>query len=271
MDSVNAWLALYGIRILGAVVILVLGVWFSKLLTKLLRKILKNRNVDPTLVGFCGNVVYSALLVFVGIAALNQIGFQTTSLIAVLGAAGLAVGLALQSSLSNFAAGVMMIMFKPFKAGDFIEGGGTAGVVEQILIFSTQLKTGDNKTVIVPNGSLLGSNIVNYSTKGTRRLDLVIGVGYSDDIRKVKEVLLGIIAAEDRFLEDPAPVVAVLELADNSVNLAFRPWVNSSDYWPTYFDTLETIKLRFDEEGISIPYPQRDVHMIPAPTDKSAA
>ncbi|WP_235606753.1 mechanosensitive ion channel family protein [Syntrophotalea acetylenivorans] len=270
MDSVNAWLTVYGIRILGAVVILVLGIWFSKLLTKLLRKVLKKRSVDPTLIGFTGNVVYSALLVFVIIAALNQVGFQTTSLIAVIGAAGLAVGLALQSSLSNFAAGVMMIIFKPFKAGDFIEGGGTAGVVEQVLIFSTQLKTGDNKTVIVPNGALLGGNIVNYSTKGTRRLDLVIGVGYDDDIRKVKEVLLDIISKDERFLKDPAPVVAVLELADSSVNFAFRPWVNGSDYWPTYFDTLETIKLRFDEEGISIPYPQSDVHMIPAPADKPA-
>ncbi len=271
MDTVTAWLTVYGIRILGAVVILVLGIWLSKLLTKLLRKVLSSRNVDPTLIGFTSNLAYSALLVFVIIAALNQVGFQTTSLIAVIGAAGLAVGLALQSSLSNFAAGVMMTIFKPFKAGDFIEGGGTAGIVEQILIFSTQLRTGDNKTVIIPNGSLLGGNITNYSTKDTRRLDLVIGVGYDDDIRKVKEVLLDIIAAEDRFLKDPAPVVAVLELADSSVNFAFRPWVKGSDYWPTYFDTLETIKLRFDEAGISIPYPQSDVHMIPVPADKPAA
>lgn len=268
MDTVNTWLAIYGMKILGAIVILVVGIWLSKFLKKLLCKVLNKREVDPTLVGFTGNVVYSALVVFVVIAALNQIGFQTTSLIAVIGAAGLAVGLALQSSLSNFAAGVMMILFKPFKAGDFIEGGGTAGVVEQIMIFSTQLKTGDNKTVIVPNGALLGGNITNYSTKGTRRLDLVIGVGYDDDIKKVKEVLLDIIAKEERFLKDPAPVVAVLELADSSVNFAFRPWVNGSDYWPTHFDTLETIKLRFDEEGISIPYPQQEVHMIPA--DKPA-
>ena len=270
MDSVNAWLTLYGFRFLGAVIILVLGIWLSKLLTKLLRKILNKRSIDPTLVSFTGNLAYSALLVFVIIAALNQIGFQTTSLIAVIGAAGLAVGLALQGSLSNFAAGVMMIIFKPFKAGDFIEGGGTSGVVEQILIFSTQLKTADNKTVIVPNGSLLGGNIVNYSTKGTRRMDLVIGVGYDDDIRKVKEVLLDIIAKDERFLTDPAPVVAVLELADSSVNFAFRPWVNGADYWPTYFDTMETIKLRLDEEGITIPYPQRDVHMIPQ-ADQPAA
>ena len=270
MDSVNAWLTIYGIRILGAVVILILGIWLSKLLTKLLRKVLNQRNVDPTLVGFTGNLAYSALLVFVIIATLNQVGFQTTSLIAVIGAAGLAVGLALQGSLSNFAAGVMMVIFKPFKAGDFIEGGGTAGVVEQILIFSTQLKTPDNKTVIVPNGSLLGGNITNYSTKGTRRMDLVIGVGYDDDIRKVKQVLLDIIAKEERFLKDPAPVVAVLELADSSVNFAFRPWVNGADYWAAYFDTLETITLRLDEEGITIPYPQRDVHMMPQ-ADKPAA
>jgi len=271
MDTVNSWLTVYGIRILGAIVILALGIWLSKLLTKLLSKILGRHKVDPTLISFTGNLVYSALLIFVIIAALNQVGVQTTSLIAVIGAAGLAVGLALQGSLANFAAGVMMIIFKPFKAGDFIEGGGTAGVVEQILIFNTQLKTPDNKTVIVPNGNLLSSNIINYSTKTTRRLDLVIGVGYDDDIRKVKEVLLDIIASEDRFLKDPAPVVVVLELANSSINFAFRPWVNGSDYWPTYFDTLETIKLRFDAEGISIPYPQQDVHIIPVAADQPAA
>lgn len=270
MVTVNTWLTLYGIRILGALVILVLGLWFSKLLTKLLCKVMGRRNIDSTLIGFSANLVYAALVVFVLIAALNQVGFQTTSLIAVLGAAGLAVGLALQGSLSNFAAGVMMILFKPFKAGDFIEGGGTAGTVEEMKIFNTQLKTPDNKTVIVPNSNLLGGNITNYSTKGTRRMDLVIGVSYNDDIRKVKQVLHDIIASEERFLKDPAPVVALLEMADSSLNFACRPWINSSDYWATYFDTLETIKLRFDQEGISIPFPQRDVHFIP-PADQPAA
>ncbi len=270
LSTINAWLTLYGLRLLGAILILVIGVWLSKLLTGLLRKVLNARQVDPTLVGFCANLAYGALVVFVVIATLNQIGFQTTSMIAVIGAAGLAVGFALQGSLANFAAGVLMVLFKPFKAGDFIEGAGTAGTVEEIKIFSTQMKTPDNKTVIIPNGALLGGNIVNYSTKGTRRMDLVIGVSYGDDIRKVKQVLLDIIGAEERFLKDPAPVVALLEMADSSLNFAFRPWVNGSDYWPTYFDTLETIKTRFDQEGISIPFPQHDVHLIQA-ADKPAA
>lgn len=270
LSPISAWLALYGFRILGAIIILVLGIWASKLITKLLRNVMGRRNIDPTLIGFTATLVYAALVVFVLIAALNQVGFQTTALIAVIGAAGLAVGLALQGSLSNFAAGVMMILFKPFKDGDFIEGGGTAGTVEEIKIFNTQLMTPDNKTVIVPNSSLLGGNITNYSTKKTRRMDLLIGVSYSDDIRKVKQVLLDIIDDEERFLKDPAPVVALAEMADSSLNFAFRPWVNGSDYWPTYFDTLETIKLRFDQEGISIPFPQHDVHLIQQ-ADKPAA
>jgi small conductance mechanosensitive channel len=194
-------------------------------------------------------------------AAISQLGIQTTSFIAVLGAAGFAVGLALQGSLGNFAAGVMMIIFRPFKAGDFIEAAGIAGVVEDIGIFTTTLRTGDNKTIIVPNGQVTSGIIVNYSTKETRRVDLTVGVSYDDDIDKVREVIKGIIAADERIHSEPEPVIVVSALADSSVNFAVRVWVDAGNYWPVNFHLQETIKKRFDEEGISIPYPQQDVHI----------
>jgi small conductance mechanosensitive channel len=217
--------------------------------------------VDDTLISFVGNLTYIALLVFVIIAAINQLGIQTTSFIAVIGAAGLAIGLALQGSLANFAAGVLMIIFRPFKVGDFVEAAGVAGVVEAVQIFTTQLKTPDNKTIIIPNASVTGGSITNFSAKDTRRVDMVIGVGYGDDLKKVREILEDILAKDDRILKDPEPTIGVLELADNSVNFAVRPWVKTGDYWGVYFDVTETVKRRFDEEGISIPYPQRDVHL----------
>ena len=213
-------------------------------------------------------MLYAALLAFVIIAALGQLGIQTTSFIAILGAAGLAVGLALQGSLANFAAGVLMIIFRPFKQGDFIEGAGVSGVIEEVHIFNTVMRTGDNKTIIIPNGSLMNGNIINYSTKPTRRLDLVIGIGYDDDIKKAKQVLEDLMASEERILKDPAPTIGLLELADSSVNFAVRPWVNSADYWGVHFNLLERIKLRFDDEGISIPYPQRDIHLHNSPADQ---
>jgi len=218
-------------------------------------------DVDETLISFVGNLTYIALLIFVIIAALNQLGVQTTSFIAIIGAAGLAIGLALQGSLANFAAGVLMIIFHPFKVGDYIEAAGVAGVVEEIQIFTTQLKTPDNKTIIIPNASVTGGSITNYSAKDTRRVDLVIGVGYGDDLKRVREVLEEVLAKDDRILDDPAPTIGVLELGDNSVNFAVRPWVKAEDYWGVYFDSTETVKRRFDEEGISIPFPQRDVHL----------
>jgi len=218
-------------------------------------------DVDETLISFVGNLTYIVLLIFVIIAALNQLGVQTTSFIAIIGAAGLAIGLALQGSLANFAAGVLMIIFHPFKVGDYIEAAGVAGVVEEIQIFTTQLKTPDNKTIIIPNASVTGGSITNYSAKDTRRVDLVIGVGYGDDLKRVREVLEEVLAKDDRILDDPAPTIGVLELGDNSVNFAVRPWVKAEDYWGVYFDSTETVKRRFDEEGISIPFPQRDVHL----------
>ncbi|ABA89708.1 mechanosensitive ion channel family protein [Syntrophotalea carbinolica DSM 2380] len=265
MNQIKPWLTVYGLNLLGAVLILAIGLWLSKLISKLVRRLMKARALDPTLIAFCGNLIYASLVTFVIIAALSKLGVQTASLIAVLGAAGLAVGLSLQSSLSNFAAGIMMIVLRPFKAGDFIEGGGIAGTVELIHIFSTRLKTPDNRTVIVPNAKLLGDNIINYTERGTRRMDLVIGVSYEDDIRQVKQTLLDIIAEDKRFLTDPAPVVALHEFADSSLNFVMRPWISVKNYWPTYFDTMEKIKLRFDEAGICIPFPQRDVHLVPAP------
>ena len=254
-------LAVYGLKIVAALVIFIVGRWVARALKRLAVRMMKKANVEETLISFVGNLTYIVLLVFVIIAALNQLGIQTTSFIAIIGAAGLAIGLALQGSLANFAAGVLMIIFRPFKVGDFIEAGGIAGVVEKIEIFTTQLRTPDNKTIIIPNASVTGGSITNYSAKDTRRVDMVIGVGYGDDLKKVREVMEDVLAKDDRVLADPAPTIGVLELGDNSVNFAVRPWVKTEDYWGAYFDLTETIKRRFDEEGISIPFPQRDVHL----------
>lgn len=261
IPNLQAFAALYGLKIIAALVIFVVGRWVARALRNVAKKMMVKGDVDETLISFVGNLTYITLLAFVIIAALNQLGIQTTSFIAVIGAAGLAIGLALQGSLANFAAGVLMIIFRPFTAGDYIEGAGVAGVVEEIQIFATQLKTPDNKTIIVPNAKMMGDNITNYSAKDTRRVDMVIGVGYGDDLKKVREILEDILAKDDRILEDPAPTIGVLELGDNSVNFAVRPWVKTEDYWGAYFDVTETVKRRFDEEGISIPYPQRDVHL----------
>jgi small conductance mechanosensitive channel len=254
-------LAFYGLQIVAAIVIFIVGRWIAKALKNVVKRMMAKGNVDEILISFVGNLTYIALLAFVIIAALNQLGIQTTSFIAIIGAAGLAIGLALQGSLANFAAGVLMIIFRPFQVGEYIEGAGVAGSVEKVQIFTTQLKTPDNKTIIIPNAKIMGDNITNYSAKDTRRVDMVIGVGYGDDLKKVREILEDILAKDDRILEDPAPTIGVLELGDNSVNFAVRPWVKRDDYWGTYFDVTETVKRRFDEEGISIPYPQRDVHL----------
>jgi small conductance mechanosensitive channel len=261
ISSLQTFAAFYGLKIIAAIVIFVVGRWVARALRNAIKKMMAKGDVDETLISFVGNLTYITLLAFVIIAALNQLGVQTTAFIAVIGAAGLAIGLALQGSLANFAAGVLMIIFRPFKAGDYIEGAGVAGTVEEVQIFATQLKTPDNKTIIVPNAKMMGDNITNYSAKDTRRVDMVIGVGYGDDLKKVREILEDILAKDDRILEDPAPTIGVLELGDNSVNFAVRPWVKKEDYWGAYFDVTETVKRRFDEEGISIPYPQRDVHL----------
>jgi small conductance mechanosensitive channel len=261
IQQVYQLLTVYGLKVLAALAIFVIGRWVAKGVRKLIEKMMVKSEVDTTLVSFAANLAYFALLAFIVLAALGQLGIQTTSFIAVLGAAGLAIGLALQGSLSNFAAGFLLILFRPFKVGDLIEGAGVFGVVEAIQIFTTQLKTVDNKTVIVPNAKLTDDNIINWTVKGTRRVDLVMGIGYEDDIDKARALMADIIAADDRILKDPAPQIAVSELADSSVNFVVRPWVKVEDYWGVYFDLTEKIKKSFDANGVSIPFPQRDVHV----------
>jgi small conductance mechanosensitive channel len=250
-----------GLRIIIALAIFVVGKWVATRIRGVVGKAMKKKEVEPTLINFVTNFVYIGLMVFVILAALGKLGVQTASFVAVIGAAGLAVGLALQGSLANFAAGVLLIIFRPIKVGDYVEVGGKSGSVEKIEIFTTNLTTPDNKAVIVPNAQVLGNPITNYSAKPTRRVDCVFGIGYDDDILKAKKILEEIIKSDDRILDDPAPTIAVLELGDSSVNFAVRPWVKTADYWGVFFDLQEKIKLRFDEEGITIPFPQRDVHM----------
>ena len=250
-----------GINLITAIVIFFVGKWIVNLVVKGMLKAMQKGDMDVTLRRFVGNLVRMLLMLFVVIAAIHQLGIQTASLIALLGAAGLAVGLALQGSLSNFAAGVLIVLFRPYKVGDWIEGGGVSGAVEEVQILTTVLKTGDNKRVIIPNSQIMGTTITNYSANETRRVDLVVGVSYSDDLDKVRKELEGLVAADDRILDDPAVTIAVSELADSSVNFVLRPWVKTADYWGVYFGLTEAIKKRFDEVGISIPFPQQDVHI----------
>lgn len=261
LDKIYALLTFYGLKVIAAIVILIVGRWVAKAIEKLVLRVMTGRHMDPTVTNFTGNLTYIAVLAFVVLAALGQLGVQTTSFIAVLGAAGLAIGLALQGSLSNFAAGFLLIIFHPFKVGDVIEGAGVVGVVEKIQIFTTQLLTPDNKTIIIPNSKLTNDNIVNWSAKGTRRVDLEVGIGYGDDIDKARDILTAIVAEDNRILKDPEPTIAVSALGDSSVNFVVRPWVMAADFWGVYFELTEKIKKRFDAEGISIPYPQRDVHV----------
>jgi small conductance mechanosensitive channel len=261
LGKIYQLLTIYGLKVLAALAIFIVGRWVAKGVRKVVDRLMTRSNVDPTLVSFTGNLAYIGLLAFIVIAALGQLGIQTTSFIAILGAAGLAIGLALQGSLSNFAAGFLLIIFRPFKVGDLIEGAGVFGVVEVIQIFTTQLKTADNKTVIVPNAKLTDDNIVNWTAKGTRRVDMVFGIGYGDDIDKARSLMADIVAADDRILKNPEPQIAVSELADSSVNFVVRPWVKVNDYWGVYFDLTEKIKKAFDTNGVSIPFPQRDVHV----------
>jgi small conductance mechanosensitive channel len=252
----------WGIKVLAALAIFVIGRWVAMGIRNGLKRMMEKGRADPIIIGFVCSIAYIALLAFVVIAALGQLGIQTTSFIAILGAAGLAVGLALQGSLANFAAGFLMIIFRPFKVGDFIEGAGVAGVVMEIQVFTTTLKTGDNKTIIIPNAKISGDNIINYSAQETRRVDMTVGVAYDADLSEVRDVLNDIISKDERILSDPPSQVAVAELADSSVNFIVRVWTKSGDYWGVKFDTTETIKNRFDAAGIGIPFPQRDIHIV---------
>jgi small conductance mechanosensitive channel len=255
------------INVVTAIAIFYLGRMVVGLMMRGLKKMMQTQNVDVTLQTFVANLVRMVLLIFVIIAAVSALGIQTTSFIAILGAAGLAIGLALQGSLSNFASGVLIVMFRPYKVGDFVEAAGISGVVEEVQILTTVLKTGDNKKVIVPNGQIMDSVITNYSANDQRRVDMIIGVSYSDDIDKVRSALKQLVEADDRILNDPACTIAVSALADSSVNFVLRPWVKTADYWAVTFDLTEAIKKRFDKEGISIPFPQRDVHLYKATAD----
>lgn len=244
-----------------AILILVLGRLLVAVVVRIAKAVMRRANVDPMLVHFIASILTGLLVLVVVIAAIDQIGVDTTSFVALIGAAGLAVGLALQKSLSNFSSGVMLILFKPFKVGDYVEAAGTAGLVIEIRIFNTTMNTPDNKLVIVPNGAIYENTIVNYSALDTRRIDLVFGVSYGDDLKLAKEILQQVLAADDRVMSDPEPIVRVAALADNSVNFDVRPWVKRNDYWTVRADIIEKVKLTFDANGITIPFPQRDVHV----------
>lgn len=251
----------YAPKLAGALIILVVGWVVARTARGLTGKLMGRAHVDPTLIKFICNLVYMLMMAFVLLMAIGKLGVETASFIAVLGAATFAIGFALQGSLSNFAAGVMIMIFRPFKVGDWVEAGGAAGSIEEVGIFATVFKTGDNKKVIVSNSSVMGGNIVNYSAKETRRVDMVFGIGYGDDIQKAKDVLKRVVDADERVLKDPAVTIAVSGLGDSSVNLICRPWVKTSDFWAVFWHTHEQVKLAFDREGISIPFPQRDVHL----------
>ena len=251
----------WGLRIAAALAILVIGNWLAKKIASLFVRMMERNNVDVTLSKFLKNIVYYALLTAVVIAAAQKLGINTASFLAVVGAAGLAVGLALKDSLANFSSGVMLILFRPFKVGDVVTVAGETGAVEEITIFNTVMNTADNQRKIIPNSLITSGTITNITANDTRRIDMVFGIGYDDDIKAAEQVFTDMVKAEPRVLSDPAPTVAVAELADSSVNFVVRPWVKTVDYWDVKFELTEKIKIALDEAGISIPFPQQDVHM----------
>ena len=250
----------WGLKVVYAVAIFIVGRLLAKIVAGFLVKLLSHKVTDEALLSFVKTVAYSILIVVVIIAALDQLGVDTTSLVAVVGAAGLAVGLALKDSMQNVASGIMLIMMRPFKAGDYVEAAGTAGKVEKIGLFTSVLCTPDNREVTVPNSAITGGSITNFSARDTRRIDMVFGIHYDDDMQKARELILEVLNNDERVLKDPEPVIAVAELADSSVNFYVRPWVSTADYWPIRFDLTERIKKSFDDNGITIPFPQQDVH-----------
>ncbi|MDT8302185.1 MAG: mechanosensitive ion channel [Sedimentisphaerales bacterium] len=261
LQTVYEYLAQYGFKVIGALLIFLIGRLVAKILSRWIEKALLKSRIDKTLAKFIKNLSNIVLLVFVVIAALAPLGVETAQFAVVLGAAGLAIGLALQGSLSNFASGFLMIIFRPFKVGDFIEAAGTKGTVKEIQLFNTIMNTPDNIRAIIPNSKITDDKILNYTTTGTRRVDLVIGISYEDDLKKAQTIIEDVLAQDGRVLPDPKSKVAVFELADSSVNFVVRPWVNSADYWDVYFEMTAKIKLALDENDITIPFPQRDVHI----------
>lgn len=252
----------HGTKFLTAVVIFIIGKWIAKRIVSIIDKAFDKADVEPTLANFLENIIFGILMAFIVIAALSQMGIETTSLAAVIAAAGLAVGLALQGSLSNFAAGVLIILFKPFKSGDYVEIAGVGGTIEEITIFTTQLATPDNREIIIPNNNITTGTIVNYSAKKKRRIDLLVGVSYDADLKKARKIFEKVVASDDRILKNPEPTIAVMELGASSVDFVVRPWVKSKDYWDVRFDLTEKVKVELDKAGIGIPFPQRDVHLF---------
>jgi small conductance mechanosensitive channel len=259
--SLGEHIVLYGPKLLIAILVLIIGKWIIRMMMRVLERSFSKSKMDATLHSFLIDIISAGLNLILFITFLSMLGIQMSSFVAIIGAAGLAVGLSLQGSLSNFAGGVLIILLKPFKVGDFIEAQGFLGTVSGIQIFNTILKTPDNKTIIIPNGSLSNGNIVNYTTEKKRRVDVVVGISYDDDFRKAKDIIKQLIADDERIMKDPEPFVAVSELGESSVNIVTRVWTDIADFWPVKFDLTENIKLQFDEEDITIPYPQRDVHM----------
>ncbi|WP_028588650.1 mechanosensitive ion channel family protein [Desulfocurvus vexinensis] len=256
------WIAAYGAQLVLAVLIILIGLWVGRRVRSLARAALAHRKVDPLLVEFLGNLVYWAIAVAVLLAAISRIGVDTTSFLAVVGSLGLAIGLAMKDNLSNVSSGVMLILLRPFTLGDYIEVAGVQGTVKSISLTATVLATADNQRILVPNAKVTGEIIRNATANDTRRIDLIVSIGYGDDMARAKAVVAEVLAREPRVLTDPAPQIAVAELADSSVNLVVRPWVRTADYWGTRFDLTEAIKAALDEAGISIPFPQREVHVI---------
>lgn len=262
VDALWSWVSAYALNIIGALLIFIVGKWLARRISNLLSKLLEKNNFDLALVSFLTHLTYYALVVLVVVAAAGRLGINTASFLTVIGAAGLAVGLALKDSLSNFAAGVMIVLFRPFTIGDVVSTAGITAKVEKITIFNTHFCSPDNQLIIVPNNKIIADIITNINVKDTRRVDLTVGISYSDDMAETKEILARLAKEDSRILADPAPFIAVAELADSSVNLVFRPWVKTADYWDVRFDLTEKIKNRLDEAGISIPFPQRDVHLF---------
>jgi len=261
-DQLVMFFTTYGLNVIGAVIILIIGRIGAGIGRAIIRKMLNRAQTDPAVVSFVGSMTYILILTFAVIAALAKFGVQTASFVAILGAAGLAIGFALQGSLSNFAAGVLILVLRPYRVGDFIEAAGVAGTVKEIQLFTTVLSTPDNIKIMIPNSKLYGDIIKNISAYDTRRIDLVVGIGYGSSIQKAIEVIMNLMKGDPRTLPDPAPQIAVLELADSSVNLVVRPWVKKEDYWPVRLDLTRSIKETLDENGIEIPFPQRAVHMV---------
>ncbi|KXZ40780.1 small conductance mechanosensitive channel [Alkalithermobacter thermoalcaliphilus JW-YL-7 = DSM 7308] len=261
IQEINKYIVVYGMDILTSIAVLVVGIYLSRKLRKITRKFLEKAGIDLSLVGFISQLVYILGIVFVGVTVLNKLGMPTTSFVTVLGAAGFAVGLALQGSLSNFASGVLILVFKPFRVKDVIQTSDILGAVEEIQIFNTILRTFDNKTIIIPNSKLTSDKIINYTLQDKRRIDFEFGVSYDSDIVKVKNVIREIFDKDERILKDPMPIIGVLEFADSCIKIVARPWVITENYWPVYFDVMEKVKYEFDKNDIVIPYPQRVIHL----------